>query len=178
MVPAAGLPAPRRAVQFTGGFTLLEILLAVALIGLLAAVLVTTSWHLIGDRAQTPEDVFWQATREARKLALESGREVRLTYDEREKSLSATDGTAVKTLPLPPQRDLAVDFLPARQGKLTSVLIGGQLVDLNRLTGVSFYADGTCMPFRVQIRAGGPARVLAIDPWTCAPVLTGEDGSL
>ena len=34
-----------------------------------------------------------------------------------------------------------------------------------------FYPDGTCTAFRVQFRVGANAWQLAIDPWTCAPVL-------
>jgi general secretion pathway protein H len=36
---------------------------------------------------------------------------------------------------------------------------------------VTFYADGTCSPFRAQLRTGGPARFVTLDPWTCAPLL-------
>ena len=37
-----------------------------------------------------------------------------------------------------------------------------------------FYPDGTCTAFRVQFRVGANAWQLAIDPWTCAPVLEGR----
>ncbi len=156
------------------GFTLLEILLAVALIALLAASLITTSWHLIGDRPLTPEEIFWQASREARKAALKSEHEERLSFDGKEKNFVVTDGVATQKFPVPPARDLEIDFLPGQQGK-SSVLIGGQLVDTRILPSVSFYADGTCLPFRVQFRSGGPARILSIDPWTCAPVISSSD---
>jgi general secretion pathway protein H len=158
------------------GFTLLEILLAVALIGLLAAALVPTSLHLIGDQPVTPDDVFWQASREARKMALKSEHEVRLSFDEKEKNFVVTDGVGSKTFTVPPVRDLTIDFLQGKQGK-GSVLIGGQLVDTRTLPFVSFFADGTCVPFRVQFRTGGPARILTIDPWTCAPVIVSSDNT-
>jgi general secretion pathway protein H len=170
--PKGPVGAPERA----AGFTLLEILLAVALVGLLAVSLTTTSWHLIGDRPLTPEDIFWQATREARKAALKAEHEERLSYDGKEKTFVVTDGAATQKFPLPPVRDLEVDLLPGQQGK-SSVLIGGQLVDTRSLPSVSFYADGTCQPFRVQFRAGGPARILSIDPWTCAPVIASPDAT-
>jgi len=54
-------------------------------------------------------------------------------------------------------------------------LIGGQLVESERIESVSFYPDGTCAPFRVQFRTTGPAKVIAIDPWTCAAMLLEED---
>lgn len=175
--PSAGEPAaaldrlrPGRA----AGFTLLEILLAIALIGMLAMSLITISWHLIGDRPLTADEVFWQATREARKAALKSEHDQRLSFDEKAVGFVVTDGVATKNFPVPPVRDLEINFLPGSQGK-SSVLIGGELVDTRNVPSVTFYADGTCMPFRVQFRAGGPARVLTIDPWTCAAVITGAE---
>jgi general secretion pathway protein H len=36
---------------------------------------------------------------------------------------------------------------------------------------VTLYSDGTCTPFRVQFHSNGAARIIAIDPWTCAEVL-------
>jgi general secretion pathway protein H len=131
---------------------------------------------LIGDRPLTPEDIFWQATRETRKAALKSEHEERLSYDEKEKVFVVTDGIATQKFPLPPVRDLEINFLPAQQGK-SSVLIGGQLVDSRSLPSVSFYADGTCQPFQVQFRVGGPARILSIDPWTCAQVIASAEAT-
>lgn len=159
------------------GFTLLEILLALAVIGLLAAALTTVSWHLLGDNAKTPEDTFWDASREARKIALKNERETLLSYDEKEKDFVVTDGTVTKTFALPPIRDLTVDFLAAAQGRNGAVLIGGELVDTHTIPSVSFYSDGTCQPFRVQFRSGGPAHVLSIDPWTCAEVIKNDDNT-
>lgn len=158
------------------GFTLLEILLAVALIGLLSATLISTSMHLVGDRPMTPDEVFWQASREARQAALKTEHEQRLSFDAKETNFVLTDGVATQTFPVPPLRDLTVDFLPVRRDR-NSVLIGGQLVDTQGIPWVSFYSDGTCMPFRVQIRTGGSARYITIDPWTCAPVLAAADAT-
>ncbi len=158
----------------TRGFTMIEILLALAVIGLMAAAVTSISWHLVGDKRVTPDEVFWEASREARKTALKNEHEVRLSYDGKEKNFVVTDGASTKTFPLPPIRDLTVDFLPAQQGR-SAVLIGGQLVDTRSIPSVAFYSDGTCMPFRVQFRSGGPARVLSIDPWTCAEVISDKD---
>jgi general secretion pathway protein H len=57
------------------------------------------------------------------------------------------------------------------------VLIGGTVVETEPLAAVTFYNDGTCTPFRVQLRANGAAHILSIDPWTCAPVLSKSDAS-
>jgi general secretion pathway protein H len=155
-------------------FTLLEILLAIGLIGLLAGALVAGSAQLIGDKPATPEDVFWQAVQQSRQAALNAGHEVRLSFDAKEKTFVVSDGTVTKSLPTPPAQELTVDFLSAQAGGST-ILIGGALVDTQAMPFVTFYPDGTCTAFRVQFRSGGFARILAIDPWTCAQVLTRAD---
>jgi general secretion pathway protein H len=157
-------------VQPRQGFTLLEILLAVALLGILSAALVSIAPRLASEQAQTPREVFWDAVRTARRSALISEREVWLSYDSKEKQFVLAGGEGAKTFPVPQISELTIDFLPA-QSSGGSLLVGGQLVDMRTLPSVSFYPDGTCSPFRIQFRTTGPARVEAIDPWTCAPLL-------
>ena len=168
-----GGPLMRR---IPAAFTLLEILLALALIGLLAGALVTISVRLTDAKPATPEAVFWEAVTEARKSALKHEQEERLSFDDKEKQfVLAPDG---KTFAVPKAtHELTVDFLLAQSDNGSSVLIGGQLVDTKTVPSVTFFADGTCTPFRLQIRTDGPAKLLAIDPWTCAPVLPPKDGN-
>lgn len=151
-------------------FTLLELLLAIAIMGLIAGVLVTGGANLLSDKPATPEAVFWKAVQQSRQASLTAEREVRLSYDPKGQAFVLDDGAVPRTLPVPATRDLAVDFLSAQPSQ-SSVLIGGELVDTKTVPAVTFYPDGTCSPFRAQFRAGGAAHVLAIDPWTCAPVL-------
>jgi general secretion pathway protein H len=155
-------------------FTVLEILVVVALMAMLTGVLVTGGMHLARDKAITPEDIFWKAVTETRKIALLSGHEVRLSYvgkDAKDRALvaRALDGTEVR-FPFDMPGDLTVDFL-STQKSTSAILIRGQLVETQTIPFVTFYGDGTCSPFRLQIRMGGEPRTLAIDPWTCALVL-------
>ncbi|PTY07637.1 hypothetical protein DB347_05235 [Opitutaceae bacterium EW11] len=156
------------------GFTLLEVLLTLALIGLMAGVLITMSIHLTEPRSATVEDVFWKAVGEARKEALLTGREVRLRFQPgREKSVATfvTNGPdGAQRFPLENEAEVTVDFL-STQKATSAILIRSQLVETQTIPFVTFYGDGSCTPFRVQIRTGGPARSLSIDPWTCAQVL-------
>jgi hypothetical protein len=46
------------------------------------------------------------------------------------------------------------------------------LLETQPVGHVTFYSDGTCTAFRLQIMRNGAAHILSIDPWTCAPVLT------
>jgi general secretion pathway protein H len=156
--------------RLSDAFTLIEILLAVALLGLLSAAMVSVAGHLAGSRPKSPQEIFWEAARMARRTALKSETEVRLSYDAKIKAFVLEAKEGAQNFPVPEIRDLTIDFLQA-QTTGGSILIGGQLVDTQTIPAVSFFPDGTCTPFRVQFRTNGPAHIVAIDPWTCAPVL-------
>jgi general secretion pathway protein H len=156
-----------------GAFTVLEILMVIALIAMLTGVLVTGSIRLANGRVVTPEDVFWKAVMETRKAALLTGREVRLSFTDKDKERAlvarSADGTEQR-FPFEMAGEIKLDFLSTQKGS-SSILLGGQLVETQTIPFVTFYGDGTCSPFRLQIRTGGEGRVLAIDPWTCSLVL-------
>lgn len=166
---------------------MLEVLLALALIGVLASILVGGASHLMTDQPVTLNQVFWKSVQEARKAALKSEHEMRLRYDREKRQFVIVDGfaapvlaedgftmlePAVKTFSLPPEteRDVTIEFLSA--GKTgNTILIGGVLVESQPIGYVTFFPDGTCMPFRLQVMRAGDAHTLAVDPWTCAPVI-------
>lgn len=160
--PAAPAPPGRRA------FTLIEILLVIGLLGLASLVLVNSASDLFRSREPRPDDVFWQAVTAARQLALESNRTVTLRYDQEKRTLAWAAGPD-------PGRSLAfsgqlLEFLPVAASG--TVLIGGQLAETGNLPLIRFYPDGGCDAFRAQLTdATGRRIVLAIDPWTCAPML-------
>ncbi len=175
------------------GFSLLEVLLVVAIVGLIASVLLGGAGTLIGARAVAPNDVFWKAVQEARKTALKSGHEIRLKWDKEKKRFLLLDGTASATLAadgftreetplkefalLPAvAADLTVDLLgPASRGGGSTILVGGVLVESRPISHATFFPDGTCTPFRAQFVRGPGSSILAVDPWTCAAVLTPPD---
>jgi prepilin-type N-terminal cleavage/methylation domain-containing protein len=173
-------------------FTLLEVLLTIAIIALLAGALVGGSARLLNEQPVSVDDIFWRAVREARKTALKAEHDIRLRYDKEKKQFVIVDGVApavvgadgmtkeevpLKTFPLPPAAatDLTVEFLAAASKGGNLNLIAGMLVDTQTISHVSFYSDGTCQPFRLQIMRNGAMHALAIDPWTCAEVLTPPD---
>ena len=163
-------PAGWRRARRAAAFTLLEILLALALLGLISAALVSGAIHLLNGGAKTPEEVFWDASAAAREAALKKDQDVLLRFDDKEKAFVLDKGGSTEKFPVVPEPNLTIDFLHAAStGGM--VLIGGELVDTQSVPFVTFYSDGTCSPFRVQFRTTGPARVITIDPWTCARVL-------
>jgi len=156
-----------------GAFTVLEVLMVIALIAMLTGVLVTGSARLANGRIVTPEDVFWKAVTETRKAALLSGREVRLSFADKDKELAlvAQSGGEEQRFAFETAGELKMNFLSTQKGS-SSILLGGQLIETQTIPYVTFYGDGTCSPFRLQIRVGtGEARTIAIDPWTCSLVL-------
>jgi general secretion pathway protein H len=174
------------------GFTLLEILLAIAIIALIAGVLIGGSAKLLSDQPTSADDVFWKAVQEARKTALKTEHDIRLKFNKDKKAFLIVDGNAppalaadgftkeeaaLKTFPVlaTAAEDLVVDFLGASAQGGNRILVGGVVLDTQRINYVTFYSDGTCSPFRLQIMRSGAAHTLSIDPWTCAQVLTPSD---
>jgi prepilin-type N-terminal cleavage/methylation domain-containing protein len=153
------------------GFTLLEILLALALVALLATLFIGGSAALIADKPLTPDDVFWKVTQQARKTALTGTNDVVVTFDPKNIAFVIDDTVTPVTVPIPNNPDLVVDFLSTQKGT-SAVLVGGVAMETQTIPFVMFYTDGTCSPFKVQFRNKVGAHVLGIDPWTCAQVLT------
>lgn len=152
------------------GFTVLEVLLVIAVIGLLTSVLVVGGARMFDDQPVAPEEVFWRAVEDARRSALLGQVEVRMSYDAEERGFRLRGPNSGSFFPIAAERELHVDLL-SMQPSATSILIGGVLVENQPLPFVTFFEDGTCTPFRVQIRTTGEVETLGVDPWTCAPVL-------
>ena len=156
------------------GFTLLEILLVLALVGLIGALLTVSISRVVSDDHAAPEDVFWQACRLAQKMVSLSERETSLSFDAKAKKLVWSNGRETEEAPFDPASgEVSVQFLQATQGG-SLILIAGQVVETQEVPRVMFYPDGTCTAFRVQFRVGTNSWQVAIDPWTCAPMLEGK----
>jgi general secretion pathway protein H len=153
-------------------FTLVEVLLALALIGLLSWIFVGGSTALLANQGSSPDDQFWKACGLARKAALTSQHDVLLSYDPKAKGFVLDDDGSKTTIAVRGADDLAIDFHPPASDTGSLVLVGGTVVDTTPMGAATFYTDGTCTAFRAQIRAKGDAHILAIDPWTCAPMIS------
>lgn len=160
--PASGGPA---------GFTLLEIVLVLVLIGLIGAVITGSVVRVVDADHPSPEDVFWQACRSAEKLAALSDHTVTLTFDEKTRQMVWSNGAETDQAGFDPKSgEVSVQFLRPRSAD-SRILLGGQVVETATVPAVTFYPDGTCTAFQVQFRVGAHARRIAVDPWTCAPML-------
>lgn len=150
---------------------MLEILLAIGLVALLGGLFIGATGSLLTTQPKTAEEVFWKAVVEARKYALLHNQDVRIGFDAKAKEFVASTVEGTRRFPVPVEGEIQLDFLRADVRGRSSVLIAGTLVETSPVPYVVFYADGTCMPFRVQLRTGSSSYVIEIDPWTCAPVL-------
>ncbi len=177
-----GIDRPRPII--VAAFTILEVLLSLALIALIAGVLIGGSVQVLRDKPISVDDVFWKAVQDARKSALMHEDEVQLRFvkdPEKGMGFVLREGADEKSYPVPAAalaNDLQVDFLTTQKGGGNLILIAGVAIETNPVPFVTFYPDGTCTSFRLQIVRSGATHQLAIDPWTCAPVLTTkENGS-
>lgn len=156
-------------------FTLIEVMVVIALLGGLAAILAYGASQILVERGQSAEEVFWGAIGEARKYALLHEVDVTLRFDDEDQQFIATAMGQVRSFPVPLPEPMELDFLGINEGEQT-VLIGGALVEANVIESVTFFGDGTCIPFRARMALEGRQPVLfEIDPWTCAPVLREEE---
>jgi general secretion pathway protein H len=157
------------------GFTLLEVLLVIGLLGLLSGLFIANVGRVLQSEVVSAEEVFWTAVTEARRYALLNAEDVQLRFDAKEKAFTAATHEGSRTFPVPFPGELTIDFLAANPSGRATILLGGTLVETQPLPFVTFYADGTCSAFRAQIRTGGEPRFISIDPWTCAPVLAAAE---
>jgi prepilin-type N-terminal cleavage/methylation domain-containing protein len=158
------------------GFTLLEVLITIALIALLTGVLVVGTNRLLSDRPKSADELFWAAAGKVRQDALLNNRDVRLSLDAKTYEFVAYSEGVETRYPFVGKATAELEFLAAKAvgTSSSSILVGGNVVETQTIPFVTFYRDGTCSPFRVQLKSRNGVRVLEIDPWTCAPMLTAQ----
>lgn len=148
------------------GFTLLEILLVLLLLGLLGSVLIGGAASLLKSASeQDPEAALLVLFQKVRGEAVASNTVIDLVQlPEDEGFLWGAD--EVEALPLV-EGGTRVRLIRAEFAGAS--LIGGQLQE-TPVDRVRFYPDGSCDPVRVEVRRGEVRRVYAIDPWTASPL--------
>lgn len=151
-----------------GGFTLIETVLVIMLIGMIAGVLITGANSLFNSaKQQDPEAALLGLLQKVRAQAVEKDEIVELKpLPEDAGFIWGEDGVEK----LPKREGFVVRLLKPEMS--AAVLIGGQIEE-HAIDRVRFYPDGSCDPVRVQVRRGDTRRVYSIDPWTAAPLPEG-----
>ncbi len=171
-------PATREQGRVTGdresaaraAFTLIEILLVLAVIALLSSLFLTGVAVLTARDEQTLEEVFEQAVREAKWKALDGGRPVTMEFDDEKKAfvLRRGGGEVLAEYPVELGGDsVRVRFFHKRP-RDGYVLIRGELVQTDPVDRVAFFPDGSSTPFTIELRYGGDMTSYPVDPWTGA----------
>ncbi len=156
-------------VQRRAAFTLVEVLVMVALLGVVATVFMARSADLFRANDPRADDAFWQAVTAARQLALDSNQIVVLRYDA-EKHLLKWVGESVPGSTVAYSGKQLQLLATNVQG---AILLGGVLTETDPLKFVRFYPDGACDGFRAQLVDKDDKRMLlTVDQWTCAPIVT------
>ena len=147
------------------GFTLVEILLVLGLMGLLATLSIAAATGLFGGQAARSTEVFWNAIAAARDLAVTTDDSVTLGVAEDKHSLVLRTAGRNQAFGLPEGVTIQITQvgLPGESNRVAPQANGGISHE------VDFYGDGSCAGFRAQInQAKGAAAILVVDPWTCA----------
>lgn len=167
-------------VRRRSGFTLLEILLVIALIGSMASLFLLS---LDSIARTTPGDAlegaFWGAVREARESAVRTRRTQAVSFEKDSlefviEGSGVTSRSAVSRDGLPEREKLEVVFLQELPTN-SFTLVRGRLVREREIEAMHFMADGTCQPVTVEFRFPGGTRRLTLDPWTCAELLDSDE---
>lgn len=149
-------------------FTVLEVIVVIALLGMVATLFITGGSEMFRARERTMADVFWDAVQAARLQAVQGDTTVTMRFEEKSRRLLWGPPSGEPHGVDWPGRNL--EFLPLESRD--TILLGGQLVGVGRIEAVRFHADGTTDRYRVQLTdAAGQVTRLELDPWTTAPIL-------
>lgn len=164
------------------GFTLIEILLVVALIGMFSAIFVVNLDALLRQsEVSAVESAFWEAAREARTRALIERRPQSLRFDEETMAFVVEEAGGVNRVEYPIDQD---DWAPGTRLEIhlqkrvppsQFSLVAGDLIDVRPIAAAHFFPDGTCSPFLVEMEVGAHDFTIEIDPWTGAELVLDED---
>lgn len=167
-------------VRLRRGFTLLEVLLVLALIGSAASVFIISIDSIARTTpADSLEGGFWAAIRDAREAAMRTRRVQEITFNADDLEFLVEGAGVVKTETVSIENASDSDKFEAVFKQVlptnTFTLVRGRLVTEREITSMLVFPDGTCQPVTVEFRFPGGSRRLAIDPWTCAELLDADE---
>lgn len=182
MHPGAGAERQLNRSRTRQGFTLIEMLLVFALIGVFATLFVLNADSLVKETAtQAVEMKFWMAVREARSQAIVHRRAQALWFDKKAAAFvvenvdtGAKQNFVIKRDDWATDTELAVAFKKEVDSN-KHTLVAGELQTLREIPEARFFPDGACTPFVATFQVGTEEKQIQIDPWTGAELLTKKD---
>ena len=144
----------------TAGFTLLETLVALALVVLLLAVAVPALIVPPGVSLRTTADLVATGLRQARLAAIRQQRPVALLVDVNARALQVEGGSRIRQLP----RDVQLEIETA-----AGEIYGGQV------GGIRFFPDGSSTGGRVTLTLGGLETLVDVE-WLTGRIRVRETG--
>ena len=160
----------RARVSRRAGFTLVEVLLVLALMALLSGVLIVGGANLLDGGKDDPEAALLAVLQKVRREAVERDVVIELRIEGDGETFIWGDRPE-QAVTLPVSENVRARLLAPTS--LGAVLIGGEAEE-RPLPRLRIYPDGTCDIARLEVRRNGARRLHDIDPMTCAP-LPGED---
>lgn len=161
-------------------FTLFELMLTMALIALLSSLFIWNIQSLLKQgELEGLQNELWSAVEKAKQSAVFSRVPHRVRFDPENQAfmVSADDQEVpfkVDTSGLGEGVEIEVIFklmLP-RDGYR---LIRGELVTHKEIETITFYPDGTCTPFTVDLKIAEYESSYQIDPWTSSQMTKPEE---
>lgn len=139
---------PRSVRRSDEGFTIIEMMVALAIIAMAMTIAPAIISGLAGSRLRAASDELVAQLREARGQAIRRGAPVELVFDLAKRSYTTPVEPGFRSLP---EIVDAVEVTPER------------LVQPGRIARIRFLADGTASEARIALRHGTSATIIAID---------------
>ena len=152
-------------------FTLIELMLTMALIALLSSLFIWNINALLKQgELEALQNELWGAVEKAKQAAVFSRQPHKVRFDEKLKSFMVSSGGEeiafkVDTSGFGEEVEIEVLFkmiLPKDGYRL----VRGELVTHREIESVTFFPDGTCTPFSVDMKIGEYESGYQVDPWT------------
>lgn len=162
------------------GFTLIELMLTMALIALLSSLFIWNIQSLLKQgELEALQNELWGAVEKAKQSAVFNRVPHRVRFDQESQAFMVSAygeevPFKVDTSGLGENIEIEVTFklmLP-RDGYR---LIRGELVTHKEIETITFFPDGTCTPFSVDLKIAEYESSYQIDPWTGSQMTKPEE---
>lgn len=170
-MPASPSIRPQHHHPATRGFSLIELLLALAIMGLASSLIIMSSDSVFRGVGERPiPDLLQDAVREARYHAGKKKESIQLRFDEENASfvISANSASELSRIPTgydPEETSLEVNFygiLPSRGDGFPEIASAERIL----VDHVIFAPDRTSTPFEVEIRVENESSRHRFDPFS------------